>query len=391
MTGTFSFPEGGLGAARALRMQAKGLAASGHDVLVATCRGGAEKGNGRLEGFRIRNFATLPRGRCIVAAGCLWCKGQVGMFVFLLYAVVRGRFDSIVFYDPAPVFALISLVGRTLKRHTCFVGGDLHDPAERPLLAWAERVLFKHVSLIIVGGSPLLEKYVATIAPTTSRVRLFPPTDSLYFAAGDGTRARSTLALGEGRLIVYAGAISRLEGIDVLLRAMAKVIATVPDAVLAIAGPVLAWDPVCGEPIDYKRLAEELGLDEKVRLLGVLELSAVADLMAAAAVLMNPKVDHWANRAAAPIKLGEYLASGRPVVSTNVCQLDEWLVDGRDVVFCRAGDAGALADGVIAVLTDASLAERLARNGPKIAREVCDYRVWGRKVTEAIEASVGWR
>jgi glycosyltransferase involved in cell wall biosynthesis len=391
MTGTFSFPEGGLGAGRAVRMQAKGLAEGGHDVLVATCRGGVEKGKESLEGFRIRNFAPLRHGRCVVAAGYLWCKGQLGMLVYLLYAIVSKRFDSIVFHDPAPVFALVSLVGRGLRRHTCFVAGDLHDPAERPLLAWAERILFKHVSLIIVAGSPLLEKYVARIAPTTLRVRLFPPTDSTYFAAGDANRAKNALVLGEGRMIVYAGAVSRLEGIDVLLRAMAKVIVAVPDVTLAIAGPVLAWDPVCGEPIDYRRLVEGLGLVEKVRLLGVLELSAVADLMAAATVLINPKVDHRANRAAAPIKLGEYLASGRPVVSTNVCQLDEWLVDGRDVVFCRAGDAGALADGVIAVLTDVSLAERLSVNGPKIAREACDYRAWGRKVTEAIEASDGFR
>ena len=89
---------------------------------------------------------------------------------------------------------------------------------------------------------------------------------------------------------------------------------------------------------------------------------------------MNPKVEHPANHMAAPIKIAEYLASGRPVLTTRVCELEEWLVDGQDVLFCRAGDPEALAGGICQVLTDVELVDRLSRGGASVARRVCDYR-----------------
>jgi glycosyltransferase involved in cell wall biosynthesis len=96
-----------------------------------------------------------------------------------------------------------------------------------------------------------------------------------------------------------------------------------------------------------------------VHLLGRKPYELVARYMAACDVLIMPWNDSDWIRACNPIKLKEYLATGRPVVTTDFPALDGW----RDVVTVTAG-ADAFAEAVRSALaTDvdrARLAVRLA-------------------------------
>ena len=60
--------------------------------------------------------------------------------------------------------------------------------------------------------------------------------------------------------MVYAGAVSSLEGVDVLIRSMEHVGHRVPAARLVVAGPVLERDPIIGRPLDYAQLVDALRL-----------------------------------------------------------------------------------------------------------------------------------
>ena len=388
ITGTFSFPEGGGAAARAVHMQAKGLVLAGHEVLVAACSGTLEGRNSRLDGFKVKSFVSLRKDdKGMAAAPVSWIIGQMGLLLYLLYAILTRRFDSIIFYGAAPIFAIAAVVGKFLKRHTCFEQGDLMESIGRPLLVKSEVVLSRNVSLIIIGGTSLLEQHLTKIAPNTKYLRLWPPTDTGYYGSGSAIRAKEMLNICDTPLIVYAGAVSKLEGVDLLIESMKSIVDKYPDAKLIIAGPILEHDPIIGKPLDYWKLVQRLNLGDNVIFSGSLRMPDVADLLAAATVLVNPKVDHLANRVAAPIKIGEYLASGRPVLTTRVCELDEWLVDRRDVLFCSPGDAGELAEGICEIMTDAVLSERLSSGGVLMARRVCNFRAWGEKVVEAIAKS----
>ncbi|WP_157046160.1 glycosyltransferase family 4 protein [Geotalea uraniireducens] len=389
MAGTFSFPEGGDGASRALHMQAKGLAQAGHEVLVAVCCGTLEGRKSDLDGFKVKSFVSSSKDRKGMVAPFFWIYGQLGMLLYLLYVTLARRFDTIIYYGAAPVFAIAAVAGKFLKRHTCVVEGDLMAVRWQKLLFNSEEILARNVSLIIVGGSSVLEQHFTKIAPNTKCLRLWPPTDTDYFGSGSSIRARKKLNLSDAPLIVYAGAISKLEGVDVLIESMKYVIEKCPEAKLIIAGPIVEHDAIIGKPLDYKGLVEELGLAGVVFFTGKLLMPEVADLLAAANVLVNPKVEHPANWVAAPIKIGEYLASGSPIVTTSVCELEVWLSDRRDVLFCKAGDSVELAKGICDILTDTVLSDQLSRQGVIASRRVCDFRVWGIKVIEAIEMDKG--
>lgn len=396
MAGTFTFPQGA--ASRAVHMQAKGLAEAGHDVVVVVCLGSTRQKYARLDGFTVRSFDSTEEGRCGLPGQFRWLKAQLGMLLYLLASVLGRRFDCIMFYGVAPIFAFVVPIARLLRQRTCLIQYDLMETdvflgfwnyLYRKLIVGSEKFLARYVSLIIIGYSSALEDIFQYIAPETPRIKVWPPTDTTYFASGDGARARSRWGLSECRLVVYAGSISRLEGSDVLLRAVPEVKHQCPDMKLVIAGPVTQFDPVCGQPLDYELLAQELGIDNAVLFAGVLPTDQFVDLLAAADCLVMPKVDHPANAAASPIKMGEYLASGRPVVASRVCELDKWLRHGEDIWFCEPGNVRDLAHAIVQMLVVSELAKEIGRSGQQAAREVCDYRAWARRVGSALQVDNG--
>jgi len=79
-------------------------------------------------------------------------------------------------------------------------------------------------------------------------------------------------------------------------------------------------------------------------------------------LLLPPSAHHPSARWTSPVKLGEYLASGVPVVSTSIPALRDWLTDA-ETRFVEPDDPLALADGIQAVLADRALAASLSEAG----------------------------
>jgi glycosyltransferase involved in cell wall biosynthesis len=388
IAGTFSFPEGGGASARAVHMQAKGLAELGHEVTVATCRGTLDPGETCYDGFRVVSFDRMAD--CGVGSRkhdrISWIKSQIGLLFYLTRSVIGRSFDYIIFYGSAPVFLPVSVVGSLMKNYTCLIKGDLL------VIPWwrviVERFLSINSEWIIVNGSSLLKKHFFKIAPNTKSIRVWPPTDIKMFSVGNPAVFKKQHGLTNKKLVVYIGAINSLEGIHILLQAMRLVVDIEKEAVLVLAGSISKVDPIEGRPLDYHKIANDLGIANYVIFTGFLSLDEVVNLLAAADVLVNPKIDHPANRAAAPIKLGEYLASERPVVSTKVCELDHWLKDKRDVLFCEEGNPVDLKGRIVDLLQDSFLVARLGKQGSMVALSKCHYTHWASVVSAKFESSL---
>ena len=163
-----------------------------------------------------------------------------------------------------------------------------------------------------------------------------PPADRAELGLDSGTR----LVLAVGRLVAlknHALAVAALP--------------QVPNATLAIAGD----GPLRQE---LERLAAEAGVSERVRLLGV--RSDARALMGAADVVVMPSRSEGL-----PLSALEALASGTPLVATDVRGLRELVVDGQNALLVPE-DADALAAALRRVLDDPSLAWRLGEAGRQV-------------------------
>jgi glycosyltransferase involved in cell wall biosynthesis len=134
--------------------------------------------------------------------------------------------------------------------------------------------------------------------------------------------------------------------------------------------PEVEFHLVGGLPEDIKRQEariKEMGL-ANVTLHGLKPQVEVPPYLWHANVLLLPPSQHHPSAAwTSPLKLGEYLASGTPVVATSIPALRYWLTD-EEVEFVEPDDAEAMAKSIMDVLRDPDHATTLSQNSLKKAQ-----------------------
>jgi glycosyltransferase involved in cell wall biosynthesis len=149
---------------------------------------------------------------------------------------------------------------------------------------------------------------------------------------------------------------------------------------------------LAGEP-DLERIRALAGrlAPGRVTFAGQVDPPLVAGLLRQADVLVLPNTPGRVSAAyTSPLKLFEYMASGRPMVASDLPALREILRPDENAVLVESGSAGALAAGLSRVLGDAALASRLAARAREDVREWTWDKRAGR-IEALLEAVTGRR
>jgi colanic acid/amylovoran biosynthesis glycosyltransferase len=116
---------------------------------------------------------------------------------------------------------------------------------------------------------------------------------------------------------------------------------------------------------------EQLGLQNRVALSGARPQRDVRQRLAAANVFVLPSVvDPQGGMDNLPTVIMEAMATGLPVISTDVGGIPEMVVQNETGFLVRPGDAAALAGAIEKVIDDRSLAQRLGHAGHQRAEEL---------------------
>jgi glycosyltransferase involved in cell wall biosynthesis len=162
------------------------------------------------------------------------------------------------------------------------------------------------------------------------------------------TDVRRTLGMPVDQpLVVYTGRVTTGKGARVVIQAAGLL----PDVHFALVGKVYEDDLV--------ELGRRAG---NVTFTGFVPPAAVGRYLAAADVLAMPTHPSLPYAAyTSPLKLFEYMAASRPIVSADLPALREVVSHGRNALLFTAGDVHAFTSAVRTVLSDRSLAERIGR------------------------------
>jgi glycosyltransferase involved in cell wall biosynthesis len=115
---------------------------------------------------------------------------------------------------------------------------------------------------------------------------------------------------------------------------------------------------------ELARQIAESGLDEAVVMHGALPRPAVAELIAACDVIVQPSAPTARGaREGIPVSLMEGMASGLPVVASRLSGIPELVEDGRTGILVPPRDAGALAGALERLFEDPALRRQLGRAG----------------------------
>ncbi len=152
---------------------------------------------------------------------------------------------------------------------------------------------------------------------------------------------------------MYIGQLYPWKGVDVLVRAMQDV----PHGELVIVGGL----PPEPDLERVKLLAAELGLQERVQLKGFVPPPELDAERQQASVFVIPNLDSTTARLfTSPLKLFEAMASGRPLVASDLPSLREVLRHEENALLVPAGDAKALASALRRLADEPETGARLA-------------------------------
>jgi glycosyltransferase involved in cell wall biosynthesis len=195
----------------------------------------------------------------------------------------------------------------------------------------------------------------------SSRTRNMPP---------DRKRA---LGLSERPLILYAGHFDTVDDVPFFCRAAAPA-ALRHGATIALLGD----GPGLGAAQRFFSSFQDL----QVRCLGQLPYAEYAQFVAACDVATFPYPDHPVYRAKCSARIIDYMAFGKPILTTAVGQNMEYLVDGESGILTAAGDEKAYGAGLDGLLRDGDLRTRLGENA---RRRLLDNFLWSGRAADECE------
>ena len=193
--------------------------------------------------------------------------------------------------------------------------------------------------MLVAVSQSLRERLATALEVDPARIGVVPNVvDVAAFAPGSGTAGR------DGRELLWVGGLKAGKGIDVLLAAFARLLATRPDLRLRLIGRA----PSETEEARCRALARDLGIAGAVAFEGQASRTEVAAAMARAAVFVHPSPMETFGVVAA-----EALAAGLPVAATPSGGVEEVVGhDGRFGVIADDLGAEALAVAVTRILDD---------------------------------------
>ena len=339
------------------------LARRGHQVHLVVRPDSARPPRDPFAYYGLPDLPALRIERCPVPA---WPPARRA--AYLAHAFARalgaGGADVILTRDLALAAALLRLPARlhsplVYESHgyAPSVSGELPQIVSGAATASAaklgrleanERRVWRHASGYVTITAALARELEKRFGPRTGLA-----------VVADGARVSPVADFGlrrrggaETPVVGYAGHLYPWKGADVLLRALQRL--------PGVGGLIVGGLPGESDVARIRALASEI-VPGRVRFAGQVEPPRVAALLREADVLVLPNTPSRVSAAyTSPLKLFEYMASGRPIVASDLPSLREVLRHDDNAVLVEAGNAAALADAISRVLGDPALAARLA-------------------------------
>jgi len=198
----------------------------------------------------------------------------------------------------------------------------------------------------------------------------------------DRSRFDGIARSAECTYLLFAGYLAYLGVVKFILRAFDSC-RTEKDVYLYLV--------VNGSAVEMAQLQAEVASCRKrefVRVYSKLTDRELSKLYINAYALLIPLRPTVQDIARFPHKIGEYCASGRPMVTTNIGEVRDYFTNRETAFLVQNYEEREYAHALEEVLEDPALADRVGREAMKLAERTFHYQAYGRKVRAFIEQLV---
>lgn len=200
------------------------------------------------------------------------------------------------------------------------------------------------------------------------------PRHSSFQASGDPEKESFfNRPPGKNQFIVYAGTLEPYQGIDILIKSFKIVVVEIPTALLIIVGGTEA------QVKQYSELAAQCEITKHVLFTGQVPKSEAKRYCELASVQLSPR----SAGTNTPLKVYEQLASGIPLVATNIYSHTQVLND--DVAILVEPTPDGMSRGIILALISQEKAELVSQNAKRLYDEKYSRPIYEKKMHQVLK------
>ena len=245
------------------------------------------------------------------------CIAPISVIPQLRRLIRNGDFDVIVLYA-VPTFGwqtvrIAKKAGVPVVFRALDVSHLIRKGLTSQLVKLAERYVYKRATLVSANNL-VLGQYVAELGGRSDTPTInVPPLDLSHFATQSRNEMRTKMGIDQDAFVVsYMGSLFTFSGLIQVVSDFAAL--SEPTDRLVIIG---------GGDIDkeLKQKVKELNIESKTLFTGVINYSELPDYLSVSDVLINPFESVLVTNLALPHKVLQYLATGIPIVSTELSGL----------------------------------------------------------------------
>lgn len=179
------------------------------------------------------------------------------------------------------------------------------------------------------------------------------------FSPGRGEEIRSSLGIADKIVVGFVGSFHYWHGVDNLAEVVKRSIAENPDIHFLLIGQ--------GGPMQdmLRKALSENDVHNKVTFTGYIEHDRIPDHVAAMDIVLAPypQLDFFYY---SPVKVYEYMACGKPVITTRTGQLAELIADGQNGFLTEPGALSDILDHISKLSRDKEARERIGKEARKL-------------------------
>ena len=388
-----------------VRNEAETLAEAGYSVIVVCLR---KKGQVRCETIngvqayrlpRLELFQKTPAGsptlfkRILLKVKSL--VGYVSEYIYFtgacglmsIYVALKHGFDVIHAHNPPDTLWLVALPWRMLGKKYVFDHHDLCPELYRSRYGAKHDLLANMLQFLELCNLKLANVTIATNesykqiqiergrrkAETIFVVRNGPNRDRMELPSP----SKRLLAM-QKQILVYVGTLNPQDGVDYLLRSLSHLLHDLKrdDFYCVIIGAGDSLD-------DLRSLAKELKLHGRVELTGYVSDKELQGSLAAADICLDPDPSSPLNDVSTWIKIMEYMAYAKPIVSFD---LKETRYSAQAAaVYVEPNDEMAFARAIATLMDNPELRRKMGAFGRQRVEDELQWSIVSRQLLAAYE------
>ncbi len=202
--------------------------------------------------------------------------------------------------------------------------------------------------------SNFLKKKIESYKIDSNNIQLIPISAENLFHKSLKIKKRSNFRF------LYTGTFGVKDGIDFMLTAYKKLFNKHPNIELILTGKT-------GRISKNYEYLKNLDINYNIKFLGIIPEDDYYDFLQDSDVLLMTRIGSKYANSGFPFKLGEYLATGKPVIATDISDIKLYLRDKIDIILADPSDSDSLYKAMDYTLLNYQKCIEIGQNGRNAA------------------------